>query len=272
MTSLGIRIQHTGEGRFPEAKSIHSTDDKQNHQKEEINFFYSLQQTMNRIQSILRLIRPIIHGMIIVLVFYAMYRLRFFTDLIPGVQLRIPVINYSETMAYACMSALAFITVGIVKKLYELNKPIQNYFQTFTKVRIYRVITITFIAYFGQDFIFFFGISRFIIIIGSLVSFFILFFFDQARNYLEAKKHREGESKILIIGSDTLESYKAIEKIKNGFSFKTEFVGLVDLGKMDIDMKNYLMVVAVGSFEKKALQNIFEKIRFSDTRFYHISE
>jgi hypothetical protein len=41
---------------------------------------------------------------------------------------------------------------------------------------------------------------------------------------------------------------------------------------MKVDMKDYLMVVAVGSFEKKALQDIFEKIRFSDTRFYHISE
>ena len=32
------------------------------------------------------------------------------------------------------------------------------------------------------------------------------------------------------------------------------------------------MVVAVGSFEKRILQNIFEKVRFTDTRFYHISE
>jgi hypothetical protein len=32
-------------------------------------------------------------------------------------------------------------------------------------------------------------------------------------------------------------------------------------------------VVAVGSFEKEALQSMFEKVRFSDnTRFYHISE
>ncbi|MFA7717454.1 MAG: exopolysaccharide biosynthesis polyprenyl glycosylphosphotransferase [Candidatus Absconditabacterales bacterium] len=227
---------------------------------------------MNRTQSILRLIRPLIHGGIIILVFYIIYRLRFFTDLIPGVQLQIPIINYRETMAYACVVALAFIAIGIVKKLYELNKPIQNYFQTFTKVWIYRIITITFIAYFGQGFVFFFGISRFIIVIGSFVCFFVLFFFDQIWNYLETKKHRESESKILIIGSDTLESYKAIEKIKNGFSFKTEFVGLVDLYKMKVDMKDYLMVVAVGSFEKKALQDIFEKIRFSDTRFYHISE
>jgi hypothetical protein len=32
------------------------------------------------------------------------------------------------------------------------------------------------------------------------------------------------------------------------------------------------MVVAVGSFEKKFLQDVFEKIRFAHARFYHISE
>lgn len=32
------------------------------------------------------------------------------------------------------------------------------------------------------------------------------------------------------------------------------------------------MVVAVGSFEKRFLQDVFEKIRFTHTRFYHISE
>jgi hypothetical protein len=40
---------------------------------------------------------------------------------------------------------------------------------------------------------------------------------------------------------------------------------------MEIDA--YFIIVAVGSFQKEALQNIFEKVRFSDnTRFYHISE
>jgi len=99
----------------------------------------------------------------------------------------------------------------------------------------------------------------------------VLFLFDQVRNYMEARRHREGDNKILIIGSDTLESYKAIEKIKNGFSFKTEFATHNEI--RDIDITEYFIVVAVGSFQKDVLQNIFERVRFSDnTRFYHISE
>jgi hypothetical protein len=92
--------------------------------------------------------------LIIVGVFYVIYKLRHITDLIPGIQLQIPVINYYETMGYAIASAIAFVGIGIIKELYELNKPIQNYFQTFSKVRIYRIITITFLAYFGQGFVF----------------------------------------------------------------------------------------------------------------------
>lgn len=225
---------------------------------------------MKRYSTKLRVLRPIIHGIIIVGVFYLIYKVRLFTDLIPGIQLQIPPINYNETMGYAIIVAVAFIGIGIIKELYELNKPIQNYFQTFTKVWIYWIITITFVAYFGQWFVFFFGISRFIIIIGAFVCFFALFFFDQIRNYLESRKHRDGSNKILIIGSDTMESYKAIEKIKNGFSFKTEYVSINEVEWTKLD--NYFIVVAVWSFSKQELQNIFEKIRFANTRFYHISE
>lgn len=225
---------------------------------------------MKKYSTRLRVLRPILHGVIIVAIFYLIYRVRLVTDLIPGIQLPIPPINYGETMGFAIIAAIAFIGIGIIKKLYELNKPIQNYFQTFTKVRIYWIITATFIGYFGQGFIFFFGISRFIIIIGTFVSFFALFFFDQIRNYIEARKHRESGNKILIIGSDTLESYKAIEKVKNGFSFQTEYISINELE--EIHLTDYFIVVAVGSFPKKQLQDMFEKIRFSNTRFYHISE
>lgn len=217
-----------------------------------------------------RLLRPIIHGLIIFLIFSLTYKIRLVTDFIPGIQLQIPLINYNETMIYAWIASALFVGLGIIKRLYELHKPIQKYFQTFTKVWLYWLVTITFIAYFGQGFIFFFGISRFIIVVSAWFVFFGLFFFDQIRNYIESRIHKKSDRKIIIIWSDTLWSYKAIEHIKNGFSFKTEFIRVKDL--QDISLENYFMVVAVWSFEKELLQNIFEKTRFSYTRFYHISE
>lgn len=225
---------------------------------------------MKQLNISLRLLRPIIHWIIIIVIFSLTYKIRLITDLIPGVQLQVPLINYRETMMYARITCGIFVWLWIIKRLYELHKPIQKYFQTFTKVWLYWLVTITFIAYFGQGFIFFFWISRFIIIISAILVFFGLFFFDQIRNYIESRIHKRSDRKIIIIWSDTLWSYKAIEHIKNGFSFKTESVRVKDL--QDISLDKYFMVVAVGSFEKELLQEIFEKTRFSYTRFYHISE
>ena len=218
----------------------------------------------------LRLIRPIIHIIIIVLIFYLMYKVRLVTDLIPLVQLPIPAINYTETILFALIWWFTFIFIWILKNLYELNKPIQKYFQTYAKTRIYRLITITFIWYFGTGFLFEYGLSRFIILRWSIFSFFWLFIFDQIRNRLESIKHKNWEHKILIIWDNSPKSYEAINKIKEWFSFKSEFIQLEDLN--DININKYFIIIAVWIFQKEILQEIFEKIRFSTTRFYHISE
>ncbi len=218
----------------------------------------------------LRLLRSLIHFMIILIVFFLVYKLRLITDLIPWVQLRIPQINATELIIFALIAGWLFIIIWIFKKLYELNKPIQNYFQTFAKVRIYRFITITFIAYFGQGFIFIGWISRFIIVLSSVIVFFSIFFFDQIRNFLEARKHRNSEFKILIVANNIQNSYEAIEKIKKWFSFKSELIEIKDIESIQFD--KYIMVIAVWNFETSILQNLFEKIRLSDIRFFHISE
>jgi len=218
----------------------------------------------------LRLFRPIIHIVLILTVFYLIYNLRLVTDLIPGIQLEIPAINYLETMLFALISGFVFVFVGIIKNLYELNKPIQKYFQTYSKVWIYRIITITFIGYFWTWFIFEHGLSRFIILRWAVISFFILFLFDQIRNKLESIKHKNWEHKILIIWDNTPKSYDAINKIKQWFSFKSEFIQLDDL--KDITIGNYFIIITVWIFPKEIIQELFEKIRFSSTRFYHISE
>ena len=217
-----------------------------------------------------RLIRPLVHFFIIIIVFYLTYRIRLITDLIPFVQLTIPAINYYEIMVFSVISWFWFIFIGIFQNLYELHKPIQKYFQTFTKVRWYWFIAITFISYFWRWFIFNYWISRFIIVITGWLSFMWILIFDQLRNYMESRKHKKSWNKILIIWSDTMDSYLAIEKIKKWFSFPSEFAKADEID--DIDLTKYFVVVAAGTFEKAKLQEIFEKIRFVNTRFYHIWE
>jgi hypothetical protein len=51
---------------------------------------------------------------------------------------------------FALISAGAFVVIGLIKNLYELNKQTESYIQTLSKVWIYWFISSAFISYFGQ--------------------------------------------------------------------------------------------------------------------------
>ena len=139
----------------------------------------------------LRLTRPVLHFLIINCLFFLTYKVRFWTDFIPGVQLPIPFINATELIIFSIIASAGFIGIGIIKDFYCLNKRVINHFQTFSKVWIYWFISITFLSYFGQCFIFFFGISRFILIFTVLLTYIVLFFFDQGRRALEYQQQKK---------------------------------------------------------------------------------
>jgi len=40
----------------------------------------------------------------------------------------------------------------------------------------------------------------------------------------------------------------------------------------EINMENYVVAVVVGNVKQEVLQKIFEKVRFYDTSFFHVSE
>lgn len=218
----------------------------------------------------IRLIRPVIHFFMILCVFFFIFKLRLITDLIPWIQLQIPLMNWHETMLYAIISWLVFVGIGIIKGLYELEKPVQNHARTLSKTWIYWIITVTFIAYFGQWFVFQSWISRFIILLSTVITFIVIFIFDRIWNSLEAKIHREWGNRILIIWNDAFDSSAIVEKIKKWFSFRSEFIRFSEIN--DLDISKYFIVIATWSFEKEVLQNLFERVRFSNTRFFHIWE
>lgn len=218
----------------------------------------------------LRLIRPICHFLIINALFFLTYKIRLFTDLIPWVQLPIPLINAQELAIFSLISSAWFVLIGIIKDFYTLNRRVTNHFQTFLKTWIYWFISISFLSYFWQGFLFFFWISRFIIIFAWILTYICIFFFDQARRTLEYKMQKKAGRKILIISDETIETYEILKTIKNNFSLPTEFITSKDVE--DTDFLNYEMCVVVWNFKKEKLQDIFERTRFLDIRFFHISE
>ncbi len=218
----------------------------------------------------LRLSRPFLHFLLINALFLLTYKVRLWTDLIPGIQLPIPFINATELAIFSLIASAGFIGIGIIKDFYCLNKRVINHFQTFSKTWIYWFISITFLSYFGQGFIFFFWISRFILIFSGILTYLVLFFFDQAWRALEYQQQKKSWRKILIISSETIDTYEVLKTIKANFSLKTEFITPDEAE--ETDFSQYEMCVVVWTFKKDQLQAIFEKTRFHDTRFFHISE
>ncbi|MBP7848479.1 hypothetical protein KA013_04715 [Patescibacteria group bacterium] len=64
-----------------------------------------------------------------------MYELRSHTDLIPFVQLRIPLIDLQETMIFAAITVVLFRLIALAQGVYDLFKPAHAYYIKFVKSR-----------------------------------------------------------------------------------------------------------------------------------------
>lgn len=218
----------------------------------------------------LRLFRPIFHIIIILFVFRLAYQSRMRGDLMSKIFDETPWINRQELFIFALISAVVFVIIWLIKNLYELNKTSWSYIKNLSKTWFYWFICSTFISYFGQWFVFKFWISRYIILVSAVCAYLLLFLFDQLWYAIEFRLQKKNWKKILIISDDWTTSSDMMKKIKWNFAFPTENISSENLDT--VDMNNYSIVVAVWNLEKGILQKIFEKVRFFDTRFFHISE
>ena len=212
----------------------------------------------------IRLLRPFFHFFVIVFIFFGVYKLRTYTDLIPFVQLQIPWIDFYETMIFGFVSAFLFVLIGLVKKLYKLEWPIHGYYQNFIKVFLFWVVVITFFAYFWKWFIFKNWISRLIIIWGVLFSFFALLIVDFVLNLINSKLEEKKPYKIWVWKTEFFESLK--EKFKNYKIYQLEeFDNVNDVGKFDI-------IFLVGQMDPNLIENIMDEARLKQVEVYHIPD
>ena len=217
----------------------------------------------------IRLTRPLFHVIIVLISFYSAYIIRLKTDLIPFIQLGIPPIPFWETVTYASIAVWAFWGLAIVKHLYTLTKQSHNYFTIFGKVRLYWIVIITFVAYFWQGFIFLWGISRFIIIGGGVLSWLWLLIFDVLRNTFEKRSIQRSDKKILIL-SDDKDKIKEIREKLDLLDRQADSISSQE--RSQTDATQYHTILAVGTIMPKILQNIMDTIRLSKSRFLHIAE
>ena len=217
--------------------------------------------------KLFRFLRPVFHIFLILLVFAITYKLRILAKFLP---FEIPIINIQELQWFAGISAWIFVLRGFIKRLYDLHTIGENYSKKLTKTRLYRFITITFCSYFGQGIVFMRWVSRFVILIGAILSYLGLFFFDQIWGFLEFHFLKKTGKKILLIYHEKLKDKTNLTKLKENFPFEIEAIEQHEIEK--ITFEKYFFVVAVGNFHQNDLQALFEKIRFHEMSFYHLSE
>ena len=215
----------------------------------------------------LRLIRPLLHALIIFSIFFLTYKIRLHTDLIPWLQLRIPPIDTIELQHYAILSVLIWWTVAWKKSLYDIMNPIRKYNIKHLHARWTWFVIMAFIAYFGSGFLFSWGISRFIIIWSALVRLIMWSAIDLLWNILIKQHQKRYPYNILIV-------YQSIDKrdIVVGQLQDTQY-DLTCLNKSewsDITYDKYHIVIAVWDFTNQKLQKEFDQIRLANNQFYHI--
>ena len=215
---------------------------------------------------LLRLLRPVWHGVLLLLVFLCTYNLRSYTDFIPLIHLPVPQLDLVETSTYALMSSLLFVAIGLLTGLYELSNPKAHYHARFTQSRFIRWISTTFLAYFGYGFLFPIGVSRFVLITTALISFVVLSLFDLVRNRLIRLMQYQLPTRVLVVQGQgvVLEDMMRVMSESRGYHYTTaghsEDMAL---------LHEHDMVVVVGDLERGLLQKLLDTTRLAGKGLYH---
>ncbi len=213
---------------------------------------------------LLRLSRPIWHLITIVIVFLFSYNLRTITDGIPFIHLKIPLINLQETVIFVFISAILFPLIWLTKNLYKLKWPIHNYYNKFIKVFIFWFVSITFLAYFWNWFLFINWISRLILIWWWLFSFLWLIFVDFIFNIMNTYFEKKSPYKIWVFKTKYFSKIK--KKFNNYDIYKlNEFNELDNIDKFDI-------IFLVWNVNTWKVEEIMDIARIKQIEIFHIPD
>lgn len=219
----------------------------------------------------IRLVRPLFHFLLLVGVFYMGYMIRQSTDLIPRLQLRIPAFNLSETMWFSLAAIIIFVGACFLVGAYDLFRPLHGYYKKFLLAWVWRFVSMTFLALFGNGFLFGDGISRFLILRSAGCGLIVLSIFDIFWNNINGYLEKKQPYKILVIYKDESQYHSFIQDIAG---YPIYEVIPVSYDKYDTSRRRegIDIAMAVGSYETNTLQLIADHARNHGKIFYHIPE
>ncbi len=216
----------------------------------------------------IRLLRPLIHFLIIGCIYWIAYLLRSNTTIFRSIDIWTPRVAKNELIIYAIISATLFVTIGIIQKRYDLISIGLEKTKTFLIVWWQWTIIVTCLAYFGQEFIFKHGISRLIIIIVALSSLIIIPLVESLRRRFYLRWIQQFHHSLLILIQDDSQNNIVQQlTLPSYYSVRTALFSDITLEQVDDDE-----IVLVGGYTKDELQSLIDLMRLSNTQVYHIGD
>ena len=214
-------------------------------------------------------IRPLMHIVIIVLVYAGITYLREYTDLIPFVQLRIPIIDFSETMRFGLISAFLFVFLWFVFRVYELFRPTQQWFGAFFKTRCLRLVMSGFLAWIWFGYLFPSGISRFVVLVVAAVTLFVLSISDLIRRWLANMWWSHFVYRILVIWQDMHALQQIAEEFGDHDEYEVTCVLIDDIPQIMFDRQGSILV---GPTDPEWLAYRSDKSRLQGKDLYQLAQ
>lgn len=217
-----------------------------------------------------RLLRVVVHFLCMLSIFALMYIVRLRTDLIPGVQLTIPSVHVFDLSLFAVLSAFVFVLWGIYHHYYQLFYPMVKNYRKLLTVWAYWFVSMTFIAYLGDGYVFVYGVSRLIWMWTAVVFLVVVMLLDWLRLWGERRMYKRHHLRALLVYQDERE-YALIRPRINDNMYthvdvrQRQYLSLSSLASYD-------HIILIGVYEKEDLQVLYDKARLAGRRFFHIAQ
>ena len=216
----------------------------------------------------IRLLRPLIHIIVIGLIYWGAYTIRSTTWIFWSIDIWTPRVAQNELILYTLISIGIFIITGIIHKRYDLVGIEEEKIQTFLSVWWQWTIIVTCIAYFGQEFIFQHGISRFIIIVVALATLVIIPLVEALRKWLYLRWIQQFSHSVHILLQDqTQQAIGTQLTLPTYYKVRTSLFHTIDIDEIAEDI-----IILVGSYTKDELQELIDLIRLRNKQVYHIGD
>jgi len=224
----------------------------------------------NNTIRMLRFWRPFIHGVIIIASFLSMWLLRKVTDLIPFVQLRIPAIDMHELLLFAIIAAVIFVIIWAIFSLYELHRPIHAYYKKFLSTWWIWLMIICFVAYMWFWYLFVWWISRFVLLVWSIVVFLVITIIDTIYNKINSNLEHKNPYRVLVLWNDQVMVQWVVESL---WSYKIYDLSLIGIDEYaDEILHDFDVILTAWQLDSDRLQWVADRARIAGKLFFHASD